>query len=454
LRTSVFKAILPFLGLNKTDMTSIEEAPPSMERQHTDTDKKYKEPKIRLLLHTIDGLFPYLTPQLLRVTFPVETVGNRLWLGLAVKDTCLVPTFSPEDVNKDKAPRGYAFTTDQIAVSVDTWMRPYTRVSVPTFDMVADAVSRQHVPSVVATDQHVMIWTSNGRHALISTQYTASAIEALVSPYTVPLYDDSDASTTNVKRLQTALQRTQKWSADFEKILNEADQCNTKPLFPFLVHPPILETSLRETLPFITQSKDALGAVLIGWNYLPVHSQKEILQKVKKQLESHSQIKKALEIGILSTDSLEQVLVAAQYGATLIGCNLPQVWAQKKLAFLIELDDIIANMESEIQDPPTKRTKRSSDTSTGVQYSIDDLDTNGCLSLLCPPDSQVQQHPWYRDKNPLLLSCTCYTCRTHSRSYIYHLVCAKEMLAEVLLFIHNLHHMLKLLQTIESENTM
>jgi queuine tRNA-ribosyltransferase len=42
---------------------------------------------------------------------------------------------------------------------------------------------------------------------------------------------------------------------------------------------------------------------------------------------------------------------------------------------------------------------------------------------------------------PLSNSCTCYTCTSHHRAYIQHLLSAKEMLGWVLLQIHN-HHIL------------
>jgi queuine tRNA-ribosyltransferase subunit QTRTD1 len=43
--------------------------------------------------------------------------------------------------------------------------------------------------------------------------------------------------------------------------------------------------------------------------------------------------------------------------------------------------------------------------------------------------------------SPLSTSCTCYTCTSHHRAYIQHLLSAKEMLGWVLLQIHN-HHVL------------
>ncbi|GAQ82287.1 Queuine/other tRNA-ribosyltransferase [Klebsormidium nitens] len=44
------------------------------------------------------------------------------------------------------------------------------------------------------------------------------------------------------------------------------------------------------------------------------------------------------------------------------------------------------------------------------------------------------------DPRPLLPGCQCYTCRNHTRAYLHHLLNAHEMLAQVLLEIHNTHH--------------
>ena len=38
-----------------------------------------------------------------------------------------------------------------------------------------------------------------------------------------------------------------------------------------------------------------------------------------------------------------------------------------------------------------------------------------------------------RDKGPLVAGCTCYTCKTHTRAYVHHLLNTRELLAPVLL---------------------
>ena len=46
------------------------------------------------------------------------------------------------------------------------------------------------------------------------------------------------------------------------------------------------------------------------------------------------------------------------------------------------------------------------------------------------------------DLSPLREGCSCYACKTHHRAYVHHLLNAKEMLAWVLLQIHN-HHIIE-----------
>lgn len=49
-----------------------------------------------------------------------------------------------------------------------------------------------------------------------------------------------------------------------------------------------------------------------------------------------------------------------------------------------------------------------------------------------------------RDERPISETCTCYTCQTHSRAYIRHLIQSREMLSGTLLSIHNIHTLLQL----------
>ncbi|XP_074655402.1 queuine tRNA-ribosyltransferase accessory subunit 2-like [Tubulanus polymorphus] len=57
-----------------------------------------------------------------------------------------------------------------------------------------------------------------------------------------------------------------------------------------------------------------------------------------------------------------------------------------------------------------------------------------------PFEIDLKDSRYFADFSPLVSDCDCYTCRTHTRSYIHHLINTSEMLAGVLLMMHNFHH--------------
>jgi queuine tRNA-ribosyltransferase len=54
---------------------------------------------------------------------------------------------------------------------------------------------------------------------------------------------------------------------------------------------------------------------------------------------------------------------------------------------------------------------------------------------------KIDQNQYKQDPRPLEESCPCHTCKNYSRSYLHHLVKAKEMTFYTLMTIHNLYFM-------------
>ncbi|XP_026759004.2 queuine tRNA-ribosyltransferase accessory subunit 2 [Galleria mellonella] len=66
------------------------------------------------------------------------------------------------------------------------------------------------------------------------------------------------------------------------------------------------------------------------------------------------------------------------------------------------------------------------------------LDVNQDNKELCILN--LNDESYKDDFQPVLASCECLACKKHTRAYIRHLLNTREMLASVLLSIHNLHH--------------
>ena len=56
----------------------------------------------------------------------------------------------------------------------------------------------------------------------------------------------------------------------------------------------------------------------------------------------------------------------------------------------------------------------------------------------------LTEEKYVKDVRPLLAGCTCHACRHHTRAYIHHLIRAKEMLGEILMYRHNQHQLIRL----------
>jgi queuine tRNA-ribosyltransferase len=58
----------------------------------------------------------------------------------------------------------------------------------------------------------------------------------------------------------------------------------------------------------------------------------------------------------------------------------------------------------------------------------------------------LKNAPFARDPNPVEPGCSCYCCANFTRAYVRHLVIANEILAAVLLTLHNVHLLLTLMR--------
>ncbi|WP_025263946.1 tRNA guanosine(34) transglycosylase Tgt [Wolbachia endosymbiont of Onchocerca volvulus] len=66
----------------------------------------------------------------------------------------------------------------------------------------------------------------------------------------------------------------------------------------------------------------------------------------------------------------------------------------------------------------------------------------------CKEHINLRNQQFKLDNSPIESDCLCFTCRKHSRAYIYHLLKAKELLAYTLITIHNIFFMNELMKSI------
>jgi hypothetical protein len=362
------------------------EQPSSISSTSEGHEEEAKFP-IRLLLHTNDGIIPYLTPIILQKYFPAPQI--HLSLGIAVRDTCSKPLFPSKDSTK---PNGYAFSP----TVVDKTVLDYHRITVPSFDLLQDSVGK---PAITSHAHQIMLWTPHGRQPLTLAVYkhVAKSLEshAILSMYDMAL--DSDSR----RRKDSAAKRTLGWWQD----LTLEDDTT--------VLAPIVMIGTPQLPP-----PTASGYVFIGLDH--ISSRYERNERTSIALKACDPTKTKIA---LSCTSVQQMIDMIRLGIDTVGTSLPTAWSQSRRAFGCDVThrpDTIKRSRAIDHDPPVL------------------LDENGCLDL--------GNTMYCRDARPLVESCNCFTCLHHSRAYIHHLVQAKELLAQILLFSHNFARLLELCQ--------
>lgn len=112
----------------------------------------------------------------------------------------------------------------------------------------------------------------------------------------------------------------------------------------------------------------------------------------------------SLRVGLVSTPC--ECLLGVSRGLDVIGCDYPLLLTANGQALALPLNYAASGVASSEQ-------------------------------VLNLRDASMQ-----RDLSPLVNGCQCHACRHHSRAYIHHLIIAHEMLADVLLQIHNTSQMI------------
>lgn len=343
--------------------------------------------------------------------------SDDLVLGIAVRDSCVVAQFKQPSGKKkqssDKSkPSGYTFEFK----GLDSFLLPYNRVTVPSFDLLQDAAkydSRKEPTGVSSSNEFVQVWTPHGRHKLSPSMYSTCA-RGLQSQAVVPLYNMALETESN-KRKQNATRRNATWLNEYAK-----ENSSSGVWAPIVLG---LEIDDEEAAPEEDQEQEQSAQVVLdGVAFVGQKHDLDLSSQLKPHLNKLDKIPPT--IAMLSTQSTMEFIEAARAGVNMLGTALPTIWSRSKRAFVVPF-----NKES------NKRVKLNQDETSGP--SVLDLDSDGCIDL--------HDAKWASDALPLTPGCTCMACSNdHSRAYIHHLVQAKELLAEILLFSHNLHHLREL----------
>jgi len=166
------------------------------------------------------------------------------------------------------------------------------------------------------------------------------------------------------------------------------------------------------------------NVAIVGWDaisYGREHKRRTLLQLMNTMRSASPTPRQYL---VISVCDLQSMLDAARGGVSIIGTDMVRLWSRDGRALCLDLTLGNAIDDKEKNDKPQAEGAKT---------------TGGMMDL--------REERYARDSLPILRGCEFKApVLSFSRAYIHHLIKAKEMLAETLLFVHNLHQVLLLMR--------
>ncbi|CAG5895975.1 unnamed protein product [Menidia menidia] len=134
----------------------------------------------------------------------------------------------------------------------------------------------------------------------------------------------------------------------------------------------------------------------------------------------------------------DEVLACVEAGVDLFESFFPFQVTERGCALCFRFD-ISPDPERAGRAPPTVLGPNEEEHAAGETQQNGDLDCDDQTQMTCF-EMNLKDKRFQDDFRPLMEGCGCYCCKNHQRAYLHHLLVTNELLAGVLLMIHNTSH--------------
>ena len=244
-----------------------------------------------------------------------------------------------------------------------------------------------------APDRSIPISTSVGFQTLDLDEYIDDVLE-LKPDIVIGMSDNILGETPGRRRIEKMADRTNAWT---RKLLQSVATKEGSPA-PTYALAPILPLDAAVQSQYFAQLEDEMGEKQFGL----------ALYDTGHALHLPEYLQSAMCLSLDGPETPQQVLNEVALGVDLF--VLPFIGAATDAGLALDFIFPAFHAPEDHSPLPSKRQ---------------------CLTI----DLWAKDHA--TDLGPLRQGCPCYTCKTHHRAYLHHLLNAKEMLAWVLLQIHN-----------------
>ncbi|MEJ1283169.1 queuine tRNA-ribosyltransferase accessory subunit 2 [Cricetulus griseus] len=316
--------------------------------------------------------------------------------------------------------------TRQIRELVANSMRLYCMPESLFYCSLHDPVSPG--PAGYVTNKSVSVWGFGGRVEMTVSKFMA--IQEALQPDWFQCLSDGEAScaeATSIKRARKSVDRSLLFLDSCLRLQEESEVLQKSVVIGVIEGGDVMEERLRSARE--TAKRPVGGFLLDGFQGNPTvtETRLHLLSSVTAELPED---KPRLICGVSRPD---EVLECVERGVDLFESFFPYQVTERGCALSFTFDCQLNPEETLLQQ-------------NGIQEEIKCLDqvkkieTTGCNQEMTSFEINLKEKKYQEDFRPLVNGCSCYCCKNHTRAYIHHLLVTNELLAGVLLMMHNFEH--------------
>ncbi|XP_040922203.1 queuine tRNA-ribosyltransferase accessory subunit 2 isoform X3 [Toxotes jaculatrix] len=282
-------------------------------------------------------------------------------------------------------------------------------------------------PTGYTTNKTVSVWGSGGRIELTVAKFMA--LQKTVQPDWYQSMADGETwqNNTSRKRVRKSVDRTLAHLDECLLVHQNSQELEGVELFGVVEGGDILEERVRSAKE--TAKRPVSGFCLDGFQTGSMDQalRTQLIAAVTKELPED---KPRLLQGVGRPD---EVLACVEAGVDLFESFFPFQVTERGCALCFSFD-ISPDPERAVLELNDDERDTAGETQQNGDLNLDDQ------TQMTPFEINLKDKRYQGDFRPLVEGCGCYCCANHQRAYLHHLLVTNELLAGVLLMIHNTAH--------------
>ncbi|XP_053774345.1 queuine tRNA-ribosyltransferase accessory subunit 2 [Desmodus rotundus] len=283
-------------------------------------------------------------------------------------------------------------------------------------------------PAGYVTNKSVSVWGVGGRVEMTASRFMA--IQQALQPDWFQCLSDGEAScaeATSIKRARKSVDRSLLFLDHCLRLREESEVLQKSTIIGVIEGGDVMEERLRSARE--TAKRPVGGFLLDGFQGNPttLETRLNLLSSVTAELPED---KPRLISGFSRPD---EVLECIERGVDLFESFFPYQVTERGCALTFSFDYQPNPEETLLQQNGTQEEIKCADQTKKIK-------TTSCDQEMTSFEINLKEKKYQEDFDPLVKGCSCYCCKNHTRAYIHHLLVTSELLAGVLLMIHNFEH--------------